>query len=299
MENLDPQIEGYINRFSEAETLEEMRRIRDEVKSLLKRGVDSFASFGQAKRLEEAMREKIDEIRARIEKGVQLPVKPTVLDEVFVPPDPRDLKIGNGNGSAPLEEKALFPRTQLAFEVLQNLGVPIMETVSFYEGRNADNMLRGQSYRSIVVPTLNKTILVCDEEGNRTFVVHTADMAESFTELSKDELKEITTYGMVSDLVWGEPEEWKLKLAELLQLQDQDPKAPSPKESEKEILIAPEGWMNNFSLAKALGVARQTIFNIANQYRESNPEWFRIYRPIAGGGATEYYDPILVERIKK
>jgi plasmid maintenance system antidote protein VapI len=300
MNNLDPQIEGYINRFSEAETLEEMQRVRDEIETLLQKGTDSLRRAMQAIKLKVALSEKIEEVRKKIEQGIELPVRPTLIETVFIPPDPQETKIGHGNGT-PLEVKESFPRTLLAFEVLQNLGVPIVETVSFYEGRNTDNMLRSQSYRSIVVPTLNKTILVCDEEGNRTFVVHTADMAESFIELTKEELKEIMNYGMVSDLVWCEPNEWKQRLMELLTIrvdEAKEPKMISKTNPQEKVSFAPEGWMSNKSLAKELDVAFYTILKIAKQYQESNPEWFGKYKA-KSGQAVQHYAPELVTKIKE
>ena len=70
------------------------------------------------------------------------------------------------------------------------------------------------------------------------------------------------------------------------------------READSEITNVPEGWMTNHQLAEELEVAEKTIKTRSDEYRASNPEWFKDYKS-ANGHENEYYHPSLVELIKK
>lgn len=59
---------------------------------------------------------------------------------------------------------------------------------------------------------------------------------------------------------------------------------------------APEGWMTNTGLASNLAVGKVLPKKIADQYRESNPEYFVEYKDKVGK-TTEHYSPELVKII--
>ncbi|TAN33388.1 hypothetical protein EPN28_02460, partial [Patescibacteria group bacterium] len=63
--------------------------------------------------------------------------------------------------------------------------------------------------------------------------------------------------------------------------------------------IAPEGWMTNGGLAKEMNTGFKTIAGMADYYRSSHPEWFKIYLNKEGKNQYEHYHPNLVDLIKK
>ncbi len=135
------------------------------------------------------------------------------INETFLPPDTKEIRFGNDAGE--FKKAQVFPRTRLAIEMLEQMGVNL-EECKFLEGVNMLNMIRQKSYRAIIIPSLQRTILVCDEEGNRTFVAYGIDNIERFYRLRKSKLRELVEEGLLADLVWCESDEWQLKLMELL-----------------------------------------------------------------------------------
>ena len=57
----------------------------------------------------------------------------------------------------------------------------------------------------------------------------------------------------------------------------------------------PEGWMNNYALARLLNAADKTIMKLAAPYLESNPEWLKEYRTQTV--TAVHYHPDLVAKI--
>lgn len=62
---------------------------------------------------------------------------------------------------------------------------------------------------------------------------------------------------------------------------------------------SPEGWLTQRAAAEQLGVDRETIKNIAEQYRINSPEYFEKYRHRIRNRELEFYSPKLVEILKK
>ncbi len=61
---------------------------------------------------------------------------------------------------------------------------------------------------------------------------------------------------------------------------------------------APINWLTHSSVAKSVGAAQETIRNIAEEYREDHPEWFKRHASI-NAEEYEYYHPQLVQLIKE
>lgn len=61
----------------------------------------------------------------------------------------------------------------------------------------------------------------------------------------------------------------------------------------RELGKAPEGWKNTTLLSGELQVARETIESYSRQYKETKPEWFKVFQ------STLYYHPDLVSLIKE
>ncbi len=59
----------------------------------------------------------------------------------------------------------------------------------------------------------------------------------------------------------------------------------------------PEGWMTASGLQNKYGVAWKTVNNFVDQYRETNPEWFRLFRN--GTRVAEAFHPDLIAIIEE
>lgn len=95
-------------------------------------------------------------------------------DRVITPPDPTGRnEIVAGDGS--FEAKKKIPRLKTVLFILMNeygIDVTDEEQVKIIWGPVRPNMIRKQSYHSIQVNQLGKTILVCDEQENATYVLN-------------------------------------------------------------------------------------------------------------------------------
>ena len=164
------------------------------------------------------------------EAGITLIQLPTII----VPPDTGKTNIKNGTGEG-IDEKKLFDRTKYTIEVLQMLNIDV-SVCEFKNGIIEDNMMRKTSYVLIKIPQLNKMVLVCDEEGNRTFVVYTLENEAKFINMLKDKLKEDP---LVQHFVWNSDiDAWKIKLMNLLTMANPEwPKAETkPPVKEKPVI---------------------------------------------------------------
>jgi len=228
-------------------------------------------------------------------------------DELFVKPDEGDL-ITEGTSEEKLKEPKLLPRTLLAFEVLEQLGIT-KNKIAITEGKNEKNMLRQQSYRSFIIPSLNKMILVCDEEGNKTLIVHTLENLESIRKMKKSEWKHLIEEQLADTLIWCDPEAWKIRLMDFLTAErgsgvtkeekeekhKKEIKAPDKKDI-TEVEGAPEGWMTNLAISKNIQCDRKTVKKFAEKYRNDHPEWFKGYKN-SQNRFCEHYSPELVVKI--
>ncbi|MFC1615997.1 hypothetical protein ACFL21_02560 [Patescibacteria group bacterium] len=203
------------------------------------------------------------------------------LKQTLVPPDEQEMNLGEGTNE--FEKRALIPRTRLALEVLEDLDVELCECKIFV-GKNSKNMVRQLSYKMIVVYKLNKLILICDEEDNRTFVIDGTRRQKKYYCMTKEQLKKNSK---VKDLIWNSDEDkWKKSLAKLL-VNEEMQEAP------------PTGWMSLMEAAEFIGTTSTYLTPRVKKYRESNPEYFVEFRNSVNGRIFTYLSPKLIEIIKK
>jgi hypothetical protein len=136
----------------------------------------------------------------------------------ILPPDEGEIQTGRGTG---IEKKQIIPRTRYLMEVLQDLHLPY----TVHGGTNTPNMMRGLSYQAFVIPSKDLMILVNNEEGNATFIVHHIDTKEEDPDntwqyyahtLTKDQLKSLGE-DKVTTLFFNIPlDEWKGRLTEVI-----------------------------------------------------------------------------------
>ncbi|MDX9970717.1 MAG: hypothetical protein RBS56_02310, partial [Candidatus Gracilibacteria bacterium] len=129
----------------------------------------------------------------------------------FVLPDDLEGPIISGNGNG-IEKKNIISRVNLMYELLRDWGV---ENVLVYEGKTLDSQFRKVPYRLFIIEELDRAVLICEEEGNRTFVKAGLSDLERFSFSRKSELKQMND---VRSLIWCGVEHFKEKMAELLVL---------------------------------------------------------------------------------
>ncbi|MFC1615834.1 hypothetical protein ACFL21_01725 [Patescibacteria group bacterium] len=93
----------------------------------------------------------------------------------------------NKSGGKFFERKKYMARLTLVLEVLGEIGI---KKCMIFEGSNEPSMIRRMSYNVVVIPELNRVILVCEEKGNRTFIRKGIADLPSFFGATKQELKE-------------------------------------------------------------------------------------------------------------
>ncbi len=123
-------------------------------------------------------------------------------NKVLVPPDKQNfspIETGSGEG---MEDKKIINRTKaILFILKEDFGVDIdnEQQLSLDDGVVKDNMMRKISYVLIKCPTIERSILVCDEEGNASYVLNDAILKnqnisnDSLVSLTKTELNALIT----------------------------------------------------------------------------------------------------------
>lgn len=127
--------------------------------------------------------------------------KTKLVDTVLVPPDSHkatEISLGVGSFEKPKER---IPKLKTLLLLLEaEFGIDLddeEELPEFEQGPLRPNMMRTTSYKLIQLPTLDRTVLICDEVGNTTFVFdqnkcNELNIAPSdLYQLTKDELKEL------------------------------------------------------------------------------------------------------------
>lgn len=127
----------------------------------------------------------------------------TVLDteEIIVPPVSLERNIINNGGEADID-LSLKPRYELCKEVLKEIGLTTNDYI-VHVGEVSEEMVRTEPYLQVVIPVLNRMVLICDQHKNRTFVVRgEGRLAElKYRKMDKEMLKndcEVRTF------VWTE-----------------------------------------------------------------------------------------------
>ena len=125
-----------------------------------------------------------------------------VIGDVITPPDVMAaMAIVNGAGT--FERPLTMPRLKTILFILENtfsIDVKDPAQIDLKKGTLKGGMMRRESYYSVQLPGLNRTILVCDEEKNATFVFNNEALKEGA--ISYDDLIGLTKQeikGLIED----------------------------------------------------------------------------------------------------
>lgn len=206
-------------------------------------------------------------------------------NKVYVPPDTYIPNFEVGDGS--FSEKALLPKAKTALFILKNdFEVDLSDPSQFTmrTGTVRSEMMRQTPYDLIEAPELNRTILSCDETGNRTFVFDTEKLKEAeittdfLLDATKTELDQILEdYPKIGQaLIYSKNYADRLKkiLANIEEKEISINSEPKKANYLQNAELAPEGWYTIYGLSNKLGIAPQTISNSisdisAKEYKDS------------------------------
>lgn len=142
----------------------------------------------------------------------------THIDVVIA--SPGDADPHNGDGDFDFDESIVMqPKTWRVLDTLNKMGIGLDNCMRF-QGTVDTDMRRKTPYRVFVIPSLHKTILVCDESRQRTFVCFSFDW-QDFASLNKTELN---NHPDILPINWTESlDNWQERLETYLLADDPTP----------------------------------------------------------------------------
>lgn len=260
--------------------------------------IDSMSKIVEKR--EERLKEMTDEIseRSKIDR------------KVFVPPDREDkFLVTPGNGG--WKEREYVPRLLTLIYILENdldLKLKDNKDITINQGINDKEMMRKESYIRVSIPELNRIVYVCNEECNASFVFDGKIIKEnSLSALDLDDYTKINFNELIENnknvgVRIIQSKYWRERMLTALtknisEFEKQKSELQSDLESKENIPLKKEGWEGASSLRKGININFNSIKDFAEQYRLTNPEWFRYFKN--RNKVSEYYHPDLVILINK
>lgn len=178
------------------------------------------------------------------------------------------------------EQKQTIPRLKtLLFVASKEFGINLNdeEQVRVHTGLVKAEMMRGESYRCVELPGLGRTIFVCDEQGNATYVFNNERLIANGIEPT--ELGELTKADL-NDLISDEPtlgrkitytNRYIEKLVSALSDQNLGMKVKTNNVGQylQKAEVSPEGFVTRAGLAKQLDVDPFVIRRAVDELGES------------------------------
>ncbi len=233
--------------------------------------------LGSVPEVLDMLQEKVDGIH-QIDNFLQaLPEE----DFVVLPPDSSETNLGSGSGE--YERAEITPRLKtLLFIANQSLGIDLKD-ITVTKGTNTSEMMRQESYVGVEIPELDRLVLVCDEQGNATYVFDSKALeqqslaVETLLGLSKQELNSLLKQHVEVGirLVYGP--QWAGRIANLL---TNDLVESSKNEPTEPVILlervekAPKDVLSINKLAKELGIDYSATRNVITSLQETMPEEF-------------------------
>jgi biotin operon repressor len=241
----------------------------------------------------------IDEIIARV----------STVTNVIVPTDQPLRPVIEGTG--PSIEHGHIPHLKTLLFVLANefeIDIHDSKQVQIVSGGVDDQMIREESYYSVDIPKLERTVLVCDEERNATFVMNSMIMDE--VGISSEDLINITKSDLC-DLLQDKPELGvKLKhtsrfvprLVEAIENPVQKPSHHRPAESLSYLYPkAPADVLSMSAIAEKLGIYRPTVAAVITELEETldKPSLYRFGTNVVAPGFTSEQQASIEKRLEE
>ncbi len=194
------------------------------------------------------------------------------IGQVIVPPASQDPLIIAGNGT--FEGNNVTPRVKTLLFVLSNdfdIDIHDDNELLITTGEVDDKMMRQTSYTAVEVPKIDRCILICDEEGNITFVFDTARLREIgvstdvLVNMPKPELDEL----IQQNTGLGKRVRYSKNFVNNLATTIQDPSIVSPARKSPSYLYpkAPEGVLPRKAMSEEWGVSNTTLDRVIDDLK--------------------------------
>jgi len=227
------------------------------------------------------------------------------INETILPADNVDnFSLQEGSGS--FERKSLIPRLRVTLLLLQNqfdVNIEDEDKLKLTKGMVSDSSMRKESYYSIEIPELDRDILICDEEGNATFVFDNKVLSElsitndSLLRLTKSDLKAlIEEYPQM-----GQKVIYSKKFLDNMAKAITSPYVNTPiiEKAEIDQKIHDDLFLSINDIANQMGISRMLVANIANEMADLIGE-ARLEKSGKNlNKLTRYYSPEQVGTIRK
>ena len=232
-------------------------------------------------------------------------------DAVYVPPQPLEPGIQTGGGE--FSKRETSPKLETILFLLQEiyeLDINNSEEIKVNKGSVAKGMMRTEPYYLVELPTLDRSILVCNEIGNITYVMDNTLLeeqgmgAELLVDMDKSQIDELikTNQGLGVRITHTAKYLPKIELA-LESIADFSTKTESGIESDDTIQVesllktaidkATDGYMSARRIAKELGISASSVNTIISELG---------LIPIKAkfsNNVTDAYSPVDIARIRE
>ena len=219
------------------------------------------------------------------------------VEETILPPDEQQVQTGSWNWW--FEKKEWCNKFGSLITLLRKNEI-YTDDLFVITWVNQLNQMREETYLYIHIPRINKTILINNGYGEKTFIYDGYIEVEYFLNTTKKWIKQNENIVSVN-FDYEDSANWETKMRYYLfekGKENKDGWSVWKKVNIKDFLRVPEWWYTNKSLATNLSVAPNTIKNIVKLYRETNPEYLKKYLD-NHSNLREYYAPELCKIIEE
>jgi hypothetical protein len=233
-----------------------------------------------------------------------------VDNDIYVPPQVLSPKIESGKGE--FTEAEVVPKLETILFLLKEMhGIDLQdsEQIVVTRGTVDKNMMRNEPYYSIQIPELNRTILVCNEKGNITYILDSEMMSESMPDLNL----EITDLdkGAIDQLIKDNPSlgariihnvKYITKIEDSLdEIANFDEAAIDENDRIQEVSLlkevekAPDGYLSMKGIYKEMGIGHATLKDIISDIGDDLGD---VLDKKFGTNVTPGYSPEQIEKIR-
>ena len=140
--------------------------------------------------------------------------KVTQLKDTFVPTDEKSTKIVPNPEGTPFKEADTIERVGMLINFLKENDIEV-KSYHILKGQNAPEMMRKESYVLCIIPSLDSMVLVCNEEGNVSFVIRDLPVdPKQYYKLTKDQLKDHPK--IAPHIRWSDQKTWETQILDML-----------------------------------------------------------------------------------
>jgi|SRR3989339_75115 len=135
------------------------------------------------------------------------------VNGVLLPPD-KDFTVIPSNGSEKFEAARFEDRINDLLSIFDKLGIYSDDLITMI-GKEKQNAMRKESYAAIRIPRINRSILICNQVGEATFVIRGDISTKELLSNSKDGLQK-KLGNEIKKVIRATKSDWETKIYDLL-----------------------------------------------------------------------------------